>query len=193
MRRGVLLIVLLALVAGCGDSSGAALSADHAERLVLRPADLGRTFVAFADGPQAALDNAGTVRADPTRFGREGGWIARYRRNATRTTRGPLVVESRVDVFKSVAGARSDLAEYRTMLEHQPGTLPHPLAVPRIGDASLGVTFEQPGLLPIRFYRVAWRYRNATASVLVQGWAGKLDAAAAVSLVRKQQARLLRG
>lgn len=193
MRRGVLLVVLLAAVAGCGRSHTASVSANNPGRLVLRPGDLGPAFTTFAEGPQVALDNAGTVRADATRFGRQAGWIARYRRFATRETHGPLLVESRVDVFKSVPGARSDFAEYRTVLQHQPGTQPRPLPVPRIGDGTVGVTFEQAGALPVRFYRVAWRYRNATASVMVEGWAGKVEADAVISLARKQQKRLTQG
>ena len=52
------------------------------------------------------------------------------------------------------------------------------------------MTFVQPGAEPLRFYRIAWRYRNATASVTAEGFDGKLAFGRALALARKQQ-RLL--
>ena len=192
MRRAALGIALVLVVAGCGGSSDT-ISANDLGKRVLQPADLGKPFSAFGNGPQIGIDNSGTPRADPTRFGRQGGWIARYHRSGDRTTKGPLVVESRVDVFKNESGATSDFAEYRTMLTQQPGVTPHSIPPPAIGDAAFATTFTQPGGLTPRFFRIAWRYRNATASVTVEGWDGKLTRAEAVALARKQQARLQRG
>jgi hypothetical protein len=188
MRRAALGIAIVLVVAACGGSSK--ISAKDLGQLVLRPADLGATFASFGDGPQIRLDNAGTPRADPARYGREGGWIARYHRSGTKTTRGPLVVESRVDVFKSDGGAKSDFDDYRTMLVHQPGAAPRPLAAPDVGDEAVETTFAQAGVLRVRFFRIAWRYRNATASVTVQGWDGRVTRADAERLAREQQARL---
>ena len=192
MRRAGFAVLIILAVAGCGGRS-ASVSADHLGRLVLQRADLSKAFTAFANGPQVALDNSGTPRADPTRLGREGGWIARYRRGATRRTAGPLIVESRVDVFKSSEGAKADLAAYRAMFAAQPGGTPHAIAAPAVGDAALATTFEQAGALPVTYYRVAWRFRNATASVTVEGWRGRIHAADAYVLARKQQSRLARG
>ena len=45
----------------------------------------------------------------------------------------------------------------------------------------------------MRFFRVAWRYRNATAAVTVEGFDGRVHAADAVALARKQQRRLEHG
>ena len=49
------------------------------------------------------------------------------------------------------------------------------------------LTFVQPGGVPLRFYRFAWRYRNATASVTVEGFGRKVRLADALVLVRRQQ------
>ena len=193
MRRGLLAIALVLGVAACGGGSSSTLSVGNLGKYVLQRGDLGQPFEAFSNGPQIRIDNQGTPRADPSRFGREGGWIARYKRAGTSKTVGPLVAVSRVDLFKDRGGASSDLAEYRRMFAAQPGVSPHAIAVPRIGDAAIGMTFSQTGLLPVRYFSVAWRYRNATASVTVEGWAGKIGASDAVALARKQQARLRHG
>ena len=66
------------------------------------------------------------------------------------------------------------------------------VTVPKIGDQTLGQTFVQPGSKPLRFYRIAWRYRNATAAVTIEGFDGKVDAADAIALAREQQRRLQR-
>lgn len=186
MRRAALAIGLVLLAAACGGSQG--VSADHLDRLVLQQQDVGRVFSPFNSGPQTRLDNQGTPRADPTRNGREGGWIARFHRPGSPQTRGPLVVESRVDVFKDAKGAKTDLDAYRSLLAGLPGA--RLITAPEVGDGAVAVTFVQPSTLPLRFYRIAWRYRNATASVTVEGFDKKVGAADAVALVRKQQARL---
>jgi hypothetical protein len=191
MGRAVLGVAIVLVIAACGGSSK--ISSKGLGKLVLQPSDIGTPFASFGDGPQITLDNAGTPRADPTRYGREGGWIARYHRSGTKATKGPLVVESRVDVFKSDGGAKSDFGEYRTMLVHQPGAAPRSLAPPAVGDETVETTFAQAGVLAVRFFRIAWRYRNATASVTVQGWDGKVTRADAERLAREQQARLQHG
>ena len=200
-RRGVLAVLkrrsvaaaslfIAVLLAGCGGSSHS-ISADDMKRLVLARQDLGSPFASFYTGPQMQIDNQGTPRANPTRDGREGGWIARYHRPGTPKTNGPLVVESRVDVFKNAGGAKKDLAAYGLTFDASPGAARRKLT-PQVGDTALGVTFLQPGPQPLRFYRIAWRYRNATASVTAEGFAGKLDLEQALTLARKQQRLLAR-
>jgi hypothetical protein len=187
-RRGLFLAIPLVLAA-CGGSQG--VSAKNLNTLVLQQQDVGPAFEPFNSGPQVMLDNQGTARADPARFGREGGWIARFHRSGSAQTRGPLVVESRVDVFRSTGGAKSDFGEYKTLLGDLPGS--HAIQAPKVGDEATAVAFTQAGTLALRFYRVAWRYRNATASVTVEGFDKKVEPADAAALVRKQQARLSHG
>ncbi len=158
--------------------------------LVLHQHDLGSPFASFNAGPQTQLDNQGTPRTNPQRDGREGGWIARYHRPGSFATKGPLVVESRVDVFKSDGGAKSDLDLYRTTFASAARAGGKTLSAPSVGDQALAMTFVQPGTKSLRFYRIAWRYRNATASVTAEGFDRKLALGQALALARKQQ-RLL--
>jgi hypothetical protein len=188
MRRFLVFVPLAALLAACG--GGKAIPADRMQRLVLRPPDVGRAFTPFYDNVQTHLDNDATPRSDPARDGREGGWVVRYRRPGSTATRGPLLVESRVDVFKSAGGAKDDLDLYKTMLSSGPGAARRALDVENLGDDATATTFLQAGGTPIRFFRIAWRYRNATASVTVDGFDGRLTAADAIGLARRQQQRL---
>ena len=64
------------------------------------------------------------------------------------------------------------------------------VAVSGLGDEAAGITFTQPGGRTLRYYRIAWRYRNATASVLVEGFDGELSLNDAETVARKQQARM---
>ena len=52
------------------------------------------------------------------------------------------------------------------------------------------MTFLQTGAKPVRFFTIAWRDRNATASVTVEGFGGRVTLAEAVALARKQEARI---
>jgi hypothetical protein len=187
MRARILLLCLVALaLAACG-GSGHTVAAGQLSSLVLGSKDVGGAFASFYEGPQVNLDNAGTARTDPTRYGREGGWIARYHRGGSPSTRGPLVIESRADVFKDAGGAKSDLLAYTDVLDKMPGARPLRLAGPTLGEGAVGVTFVQASSKPLRFYRLAWRDRNVTASVILEGFDGKLRLDQALDLARKQE------
>jgi hypothetical protein len=181
---GLLLVCAVAL-AGCGSSTHN-VSGDDLSKLVLHDGDLPPGFSSFYVGRQTRLDNSGSARASDTRFHRLGGWIARYHRAGSARTRGPLVVESRADVFAGGDDAKRDLGLYRVDFSRSPGGSGVP-QVPRIGDETIAVTFTQPGQLTTRFYRLAWRDRNVTASVLVDGFDGKVSLADAVGLARQQE------
>ena len=176
------------LLAGCDSQS--AIPKDKLSTLVLSQKDMPSGFSEFYNGAQVRLDNQGTVRSDASRDGREGGWIARLRRDDSGQTQGPLVIESRADLFKDSSGTRSDLAAYRVLFSRTSGSELKTVAVSGIGDEAVGITFTQPGSRPLRFYRIAWRYRNATASVLIEGFDGELSLNDAESLARKQETRM---
>lgn len=180
-RLGGALACVLVLAA-CGSSDN--VSEKRLSGLVVQQSDLPHAFVPFSNGPQARLDNQGSARADATRFGRKGGWIARYHRPGSVQARGPLVVESRADVFSAASGAKSDLGLYRVDFTRIPA-LHRSVPVPQLGDEAIGATFTQPGSVKTHFYRIAWRDRNVTASILVDGF--HVDLADAVSLARKQE------
>ena len=134
-------------------------------------------------------------RADPTRFGREGGWKARYKRSGSPRTRGALVVESRLDLFESDGGAQDDLDAYESQFEAsiQGAVAGRLLRVSGLGDRALAITFRQ-GTPPFatRFFTIAWREANVTASVSVNGFDGKVSKQDALALARKQQRRIAR-
>jgi len=186
---GVALVAASSVVLAACDSS-AVITKGKLGALVLSPTEMPAGFSEFYNGPQVRLDNEGTVRADASRYGREGGWIARLRRSDPAQTQGPLVIESRADLFKDSKGARSDLAAYRIEFSRTSGSDLKSVAVSNLGDEALGVTFTQAGTRPLRFYQIAWRYRNATASVLVEGFDGELTLNDALGLARKQEKRI---
>jgi hypothetical protein len=189
--------VVAALAAGCdGDDSqpsgqaGAQARESGLKASVLQPEDLPPAFIQFDEGAQVRADlPRSPARGSPTRFGRVQGWKARFRRPGSTQTPGPLVIESRVDLFKTADGARKELAAYGR-------DLPEGLRVLEwnhtgLGDASFTATGRQgAGQFVVRFYLIAWRVGDMTASVLVNGFEGKLKQAHADELARKQQRRM---
>jgi hypothetical protein len=156
----------LLLLAGCGGDEE--IPAREASRCVLQPSDLGAGYMRFDEGRQLRADMA-PPRDDPRRFGRTAGWKARFR--------GDTIVESRVDLFESGDGARRDLDAYRSVVSN--GT-----AVD-VGDDAIAQRQDQG---EVRFFTIAWRTRNATASLTVSGAGVRLEDA--LALARRQQTRL---
>jgi hypothetical protein len=195
MIRSTRRLILSGLVAVAGCTEGAELVPESAlPRLVLRQADLPPGFVRFDWGPMSQRDLEPGPREDPNRFGRQGGWKARYRRTESQGGAGPMVVESRADVFESEGGAEQDLAAYRTQFRQAVSAgSARLLAEPPIGDGAAAVTFVQAGVRPVRYITVAWRQGNVTAAILVSGFDGELAVADALALARKQHAHLTRG
>ena len=122
------LIVPLALV-GCG-SKEKTIPASKLSKLVLRQKDLPPVFSAFYLGKELGTDVTAS-RRDPGRFGRRGGWTARYRRAGSPTTKGPLVIASRADLFADSGGAKKDLDLLARALRAFPRTK---ALLPRLGD-----------------------------------------------------------
>ena len=196
MRRTVLILAAL-LLAGCsGDDGGGGpkVSASKGEDLVLADSDVGRPFTEFDKGEQRRTDMA-PPRDDPTRFHRQGGWKARFTRGGTVKTKGPLVIESRADLFETTGDASKDFDLYEEALDElafgAAGQKIEP--PPKLGEESHAVTFRQ-GLSPtaVRHYAVAWRQGNVTGYVIVNGFDGRLTLADAVNLARKQEKRIQR-
>ncbi len=198
MRAPALLTLALLLAAtffaGCmGDDGEATFAADDLSRLVLQPADLSRVWLQFDEGQQAPADAPPGSRADPARFGRIEGWKARYRRAGSATTRGPLVIESRADLFESESGAKDDLEALGEDLARPPdrGAPWQSLSEPELGDEALAATLDEgagPG--GVRYYLIGWRQDNVTASVSVNGFGDRISVQDALALARKQHRRL---
>jgi hypothetical protein len=186
--RALLAAACLLTIAGCGfgaDEEEPTVEVGQLESLVLQPEDVRGAFVRFDEGRQVDADQPAGERAHPTRFGRAEGWKARYRRRGSSRTQGPFVIESRADLFESTSGASDELDAHRSDVEGEQTLVDSP----RIGDESFVSTLRQPSVR-VRYYLVAWRHDNVTASVLVSGFERRLSLVDAVELARRQQRRI---
>ena len=188
--------MLVASVLGVACSTAApdepSLPVDALPSLVLQPDDLPETFIRFDEGRIALAEAPEGARSDPGRFGRQAGWKARYRQPSDVAATGPLVVASVVDLFESPNGASQELGAYRTEVEaDESAGRRDVIATEPIGDETIATTLVQDAFPDdVRFYTLAWRFRNAVALVSVQGFEGELTLEDAVELARKQQARM---
>jgi hypothetical protein len=189
--RRLCIVIVIAFAAGSGCMGGgdsAAIDKSELKALVLQPEDLPRAFIRFDEGRQTRIDQPGGTLAEVDRYGRQDGWKARYRRPGSSATRGPLVVESKVDVFDGSGGAEQELEAERDAIVEG---LHVDDAAPKLGEESFVATGTQgSGRFAVRFYLVAWRHDNATSTVLANGFEGKFTRAQALDLARKQEARL---
>jgi hypothetical protein len=187
-----LLFLTLVLAAGCSltGGDGGSVDAEELQDLVLQPSDLPRVFVRFDEGRQARSDLPGGRRADSSRFGREDGWKARYRRRGTLRTPGALVIESRVDLFDTTDGAAEELESARLDTTESEAAWQE-IDPPELGDEAIAATFLQGrGATAVRSYLIAWRDEDVAASVLVNGFDRRLAVADAVQPAEKQAARI---
>ena len=192
MKRSLFLLVSAVALAlsACGAGSESKISTSGLKGLVLRQSDLKGPFSAVVDGPTARLDVQGTPRSDLHRFDRRGGWVVRLHRPGTKSTLGALVVASTVDVFGGSSGAKKDLDLFRAQLSRVPGG--QSVSLPKLGDEATGVTSVHPGGLAVRSFTIAWRERNAVASVTANGFDGKLSLRDVLRLAHRQEQRLAR-
>ncbi|MDX6489282.1 MAG: hypothetical protein QOK13_1897 [Gaiellaceae bacterium] len=186
-----LFIVLPALVlvlSACGPGGESKIASTGLQGLVLRESDLSGPFSAVVSGPTASLDVQGTPRSNLHRFDRRGGWVIRLHRPGTKSTHGPLVVASTVDVFGGSGGAKQDLELFKAQLTRLPGGTP--VAVSKLGDDATAATSVQTGTLAVRSFTIAWRERNAVASVTANGFDGKVSFGDILRLARRQEQKL---
>lgn len=173
---------------------GDAIPESAGDRLVLVSADLPGVFAQFDGGKLVLADFLPGPREDPERFGRLSGWKARFKRGGDPKTAGPLIVESRADLFEDSAGADQDLDAYREQFEEARAASPGSarlLDVASLGEEATGFTLRQPGSPTVRHISVAWRDENATASVSVSAFEGKLTLGHVLALARKQEHRIV--
>jgi hypothetical protein len=188
VARWLTLPLLISALCGCAGDSPDRIEVGRLPTAVLQPEDLAPEFHQFDEGRLGATEITSNQRADPARFGRIDGWKARYRRAGTPATKGPLVVESRVDLFEEGDGAADDLAAYARELRRAPWAGER-LQVGDLGDAAVGTTFVDNR---VRYYRIAWRFENATALLFANGFDRLFSVGDAVQLARRQQSRLER-
>jgi hypothetical protein len=182
------LFALALLLAGCslGGDGSASIERAELEGLVLQPDDLSAAFSQFDQGRQGIVDRPVGERSDPARFGRIDGWKARFRRAGSARTRGPLVIASLADLFESADGAKDELEAI-----DESGF--DAIDAPELGDdARAWESVQAAGAGGVRYYLIAWREENATASLLVSGFEARLTFDDALGLARKQAARMSR-
>ena len=182
MKRLAVVSVALCLLAGCG-GGGTRIARSRLPQLVLQSADL-PGFARLDNGPIGIADVSPGAREDLKRFGRVGGWKARYR--------GPrrLTVLSTADLFGSEGGAKQDVDAYDVQFQEEivdSDAAEQFVTVPRIGARSLAVTIDGGG---VRTSTIAWRFANATASVQLVGPVGLVNFSRLVALARRQERRL---
>jgi len=189
-RRGLLCaLVVTALVAGCSGDDAGSLERSELPQLVVQPGDLPSVFEEFDRGAQGRADAFLGRAVDPGRFGRVDGWKARYRRPGGQRAPGPLVVESKLDLFESAEGAKRELDRIATVIRETFGGAEIDNST-RLGDETLAATFgRQAGGFATQFVVLVWRAENVTAALIVTGVRG-LAVSDAVALGRKQQQRI---
>ena len=183
MKSGTSIIVLTLVLAGCSGDSKRVADADLAT-VVLQPDDLLRSFERFDEGQQASADQPEGARSDAARFGRIDGWKSRYRRRGGVEISGPLVIESRADLFESPGGAEDELDEIARERAGQPRDRD-------LGEEAIVVSTTQAGFpRPLRTFVVSWRSANVVATVTANGFQGRVGEADVLRLARRQQARI---
>jgi hypothetical protein len=165
------------------------ISEDELPELVLDSSDLPQSYQLFDEGPIGQVEYIVGPRGDPERFNRLGGWKARYRRTGEQDVSGALVIESRVDLFEAPEGAERDLGAYEEeLVGNTSATAARRLEAPGIGDEAMAVTTASAGSNDsVRYFTIAWRSANASASIVVSGFEGRLSVDDALELARAQQ------
>lgn len=198
MTRAARLVVVLLVVALAPLEAAAATAAvREPSRMVVQLADLPTGFTATTrrERPNATVAKETGVKLETLRaWGRVDGFEAAYDRpvDPSAPPRGAAMVSSAVSVYRGASGLRKAFAASVKRIgdagkpRHVPKTLPG-----KVGDeARLWETrFSQDGI-PIVLYTVVWRSDRALAHVAVAGVAGRLTAADALAIARKQDVRL---
>jgi hypothetical protein len=191
VSRGLAALAALTALLVVGCSADQKATRGDQPRLVLQPRDLPGTFTQFDAGKQVQADATGPERADPERFGRFGGWKTRYRRAGAERVGGPLLVESRADVFEG-DGAERDVDAYRSDLQALAGPDgARTVDTPELGAETFALTRAQgSGRFRIRLFTIVWRQANVSASLSATGFDARFQLAQAVALARAQARRI---
>jgi hypothetical protein len=95
------------------------------------------------------------------------------------------VIASLADLFESTEGAKDELEAIE-----ESGF--EPREAPDVGDEARAWESLQGGAGGVRYYLIAWREENATASLLASGFEGRLTFDEVLALARKQASRMSR-
>jgi hypothetical protein len=180
--------VLLALGAGCGSHTAAPLSDRQLSRLVLQPSEL-PGLERFANAREVSSEQSPVLGGDPARFGRQGGWVARYR--VSGAANGPLLIASTVEMLDGGGGAGKFFGELRKRDQRVEGaTGLTSVDLPRVGDESYAYATPHARPGTIRTVAVTWRDGRFVATAFANGFAERMSVRDVLALARRQDRRL---
>jgi hypothetical protein len=185
----VAVFVVVALASGgCGDSSGENLSENELAKLVVQPSDVPR-LSRFQNEREIMSQQSPVLGRDPHRFGRQNGWVARYRR--PRGSNGPLILASGVDMFAKRSGASDFFGKVTKVNEaNAAGSGMKSADGDDLGDERqvLATPSGRPG--SVRFVLAVWRTGRFVGSISASGYSGRISSDDVVALAKRADRRL---
>lgn len=187
------LVACALVITACGAHTAEPLSDEQLQTLVLQSADLPRTLERFSSDHELRSEQSPILEGDSGRFGRQNGWVARYRRSGNPRLRGPLTVASTIEMFGRSAGASKYLhAVEKRDREVASLTGLKELRVSAIGATSHGLESAHAPRGSIRYVIVTWREGRFVGIVSASGYAELMSARDVVALARSQEKRVKR-
>jgi len=185
------LVACALVITACGGHTAQPLSDGQLQGLVLQSADLPRTLERFSFEHELRSEQSPVLAGNSSRFGRQKGWVARYRRRGDPRLRGPLTVASTIEMFGRPAGASNylDAVEMRDQ-EVASTTGLKEVTVPAIGSTSHALESDRAPHGSIRYVIVTWREGRFVGSVSASGYAELMAVRDVVMLARSQEKRV---
>jgi hypothetical protein len=179
------------VITACGAHRAEPLSDEQLQTLVLQSADLPRTLERFSFDHELRSAQSPVLAGDSSRFGRQRGWVARYRRSGDPRVRGPLTVASTIEMFAGPGGASKyfDAVEKRDQ-EVASTTGLKEVPVPTIGATSHALESARAPRGSIRYVIVTWREGRFVGSVSASGYAELMVVRDVVTLALSQEKRV---
>lgn len=188
-RTATLCVAVLALSA-CGGSSGKKLSESELSRLVVQQRDV-PTMTRFANGREVLAEQSPVLGRDPARFGRQGGWIVRYRQAHGVHPRGPLTLASGIEAFGKSSGAADFLSKVKELDDANLASSGFARAdAGGIGDVGFAYASRPRGGDAVKFVTVVWRNGRFVGSVSASGYKDRMTTASVLELARQQNATI---
>ena len=178
----------------------AAAAAPSPAKMVLKRLDLSTAFL--PDGA-AQVTNAdvvaggGATDAQLASWGRIDGYKVAFKIKTNRALAnkliGPIYVVSSANTYNTAAGAHTAWLVQLSALKKTPGI--HTAVGRRVGSESKLFTYTQSAkvsgvTVTYLIYVYTWRSGSNTASLICEGFKGRITKQAAVKLARKQQSRI---
>jgi hypothetical protein len=181
-------------------AAAAAAAAPSPAKMVLKRLDLSTAFL--PDGA-AQVTNAdvvaggGATDAQLASWGRIDGYKVAFKIKTNRALAnkliGPIYVVSSANTYNTAAGAHTAWLVQLSALKKTPGI--HTAVGRRVGSESKLFTYTQSAkvsgvTVTYLIYVYTWRSGSNTASLICEGFKGRITKQAAVKLARKQQSRI---